>query len=618
MGKYDTAMRCAQIRNLIEENQYLTAMEEIEHLNFEQIPTISDLYLFAEIFLKAEKLDVAKELYYTAYRRTVSRPALYRLLMLVIRMGDVEEAKDLYLAYEIIAGMTLDTYELRYRLAKASGESRSQLIGILEELKKEEYTEEWGLQLARLYELEGLRDQCIEECQQLIRWFAVGSCVDKAKELMERCMSPNWVKPVDEEIPEIELLNPEEEPQTFAYAPAKVEELSPEEEVSEELESVAEEAEEVEEEEVSEELEPVAEEAEAEEVEEEEVSEELEPVPEEAEEQEEEEVSEELEPVPEEAEEQEEEEVSEESEPVPEEAEEELEPEETKLPKKGFLSRLVSYFKVDLDSLDDEMEDFPEELDTYKQQSTAEINVKAILAEGVDGIMEEEPVAEETEVAAAETVAKMTTAPISGVSGEKEILMRRKSAKLPVESLEKQLQEAEQQKQTIRLEDTMEFVPTKSHPLGKANDGFVYEDVSPNGIRYCTLKGGIYRLQQDRGLIHFALSGGADEISLAVAKKLFKELKKIHYFEAKNIGKISADKFGEVNLEEWAEKFVGGCMFISDAPSLSDESVKKLVGLMKQYQRQIVVILAGDYDEMDAFLSYHKEFEKKITYKIKL
>ena len=137
MGKYNSAVRCAQIRELIEENQYLEAMKEIEQMDFEKIPSITDIYLFADIFLKAEKLDVAKELYYTVYRRTASRPALYRLLMLVIQMGDIEEAKDLYLAYEIIAGMTLDTYELRYRLAKAEGEPRGRLIEILEQLKED-------------------------------------------------------------------------------------------------------------------------------------------------------------------------------------------------------------------------------------------------------------------------------------------------------------------------------------------------------------------------------------------------------------------------------------------------------------------------------------------------
>lgn len=65
-----------------EEKQYLEAMEEIEELRFEEVPTITDLYLFANLFLKAEKMDIAKELYYTVYHRTSSRPALYRLLSL--------------------------------------------------------------------------------------------------------------------------------------------------------------------------------------------------------------------------------------------------------------------------------------------------------------------------------------------------------------------------------------------------------------------------------------------------------------------------------------------------------------------------------------------------------
>ena len=107
MGRYDSSVRCAQIRELIEEKQYLEAMEEIEELRFEEVPTITDLYLFANLFLKAEKMDIAKELYYTVYHRTSSRPALYRLLMLTIRMGDLEEAKELYQAYEIVSGMTL-------------------------------------------------------------------------------------------------------------------------------------------------------------------------------------------------------------------------------------------------------------------------------------------------------------------------------------------------------------------------------------------------------------------------------------------------------------------------------------------------------------------------------
>ena len=587
MGRYDTAVRCAQIKDLIEENQYLTAMEEIEDMDFDKIPSIADLYLFADIFLRAEKMDIAKELYYTVYRRTASRPALYRLLMLVIRMGDIEEARDLYLAYEIVAGITLDTYELRYRLAKAEGAPRIRLIEILEDLKRDEYTEEWGLQLAKLYELEGMREKCIEECDDLKRWFGTGTIVEKAMALREKCMSPNWEKPHDDEIPEPEMPDLEEEITGFAQAPVSVEEIAPEKEVEnigdnhaeEEITGFAQDS-------VS--AEGIAPEKEIENIddnyaEEEAYNNQVEAAAAQvyAEEPAQEESSEEVAEEPESGEE-------------PEEVVEETEREEKS--QKGFLRRLVDYFKVDLDAMDEE-DEFPEELDTYKQQSTAEINVKEILAEGVDEIMEE-----------------------SVQAPEKEVLDVKATAKLPVESLEEKLQEMEQHKQVIKLEDTMnlESIQVKSHPLGNSTAEDGYEDISKNGVSYRSLKGTIYKLHQNEGIINFALVGGAEGISLAVAKKLFKELKKINYFEAKNIGKISAYKLDEVNLEEWAEKFIGGCMYIMDAPSLSDQSVNNLSNLIDKYQKQIVIILEGSYDEMDSFLSYHAEFGRKITYKVKL
>lgn len=529
MGKYNSAVRCAQIRELIEENHYLEAMEEIEELDFEKIPSIADIYLFADIFLKAEKLDMAKELYYTVYRRTASRPALYRLLMLVIQMGDMEEAKELYLAYKIVAGMTLDTYELQYRLAKAEGEPGSRLIEILEQLKEEEYTEEWGFQLARLYELEGRKQDCIRECEDLERWFGAGSIVEKAKALKKKCQSPTWVRPRQTDIPELEKEEPE--PVSYAQAPVAVEDIIPKQDIPLDQEEEVPEPQTVKEDVPPEKTEP--------------------------------------------------------------ESAEELEDGS----KEGLFHKIVNYFKIDLDTFIEEEEDFPEELDTYKQQSTAEINVKAVLAEGVDNVLEQPPHVP-----------------------EREVLDVEKTKKIPVESLEDRLQEVEEQKQVIPLEETMKQNQRviKSHPLGNSSTEEIHEDISRNGIGYLTLKGAMYRLRMDSGIIHFALTGGAEGMSLAVAKRLCKELKKYQYFEAKNIGKIEADKLDEVDLEEWAEKFIGGCMYIQDAPSLSDTSVKNLTGLMDRYEKQIVILLEGSYDEMDSFLNYHKEFEKKITYKVRL
>ena len=632
MGRYDSSVRCAQIRELIEEKQYLEAMEEIEELRFEEVPTITDLYLFANLFLKAEKMDIAKELYYTVYHRTSSRPALYRLLMLTIRMGDLEEAKELYQAYEIVSGMTLDTYELKYRLAKAEGASYETLIEILEELKKNEYTEEWGYQLARLYELQGRREDCIAECEDLMLWFGSGKIVEKAKELRENCLNPLWQKPNWEEIPEPEEPEDEEEVKV-AYAPAQVMDIASNEEPQSEPEvqpavlgdygmtrepaeeSVAEEVEEVEEEpdtetEVEEATEKPVEEPEAEELVEEPVEE---TVTEEVEEEPvEETVAEEATEKPVEEPEVEET-ISEENEDDSEKTEGESDKEEAEEAdhpkKKGFLNRLINYFKVDLDTVEDE-DDFPEELDTDKQETTEELDAKAIVAKEAQEIMETATAREEAEDDEMEEKdePKLETAV-------------KKQTTTQLESLEDQLEEMKEKRKVINLEDTMNLdkIRIKSHPLsGRPMEVEACEDVSVNGITYCTLKTAIKKMPQEERTIHFALTGAAPGISLAVAKKLFKELKKNQYFEAKNIGKIQAEKLDEVDLEEWIEKFIGGCMYIENAPALSEESVEKIREMIAKYGKQIVIVLEGDYEKMDDFLGHHRNLEKQICYKIRL
>lgn len=632
MGRYDSSVRCAQIRELIEEKQYLEAMEEIEELRFEEVPTITDLYLFANLFLKAEKMDIAKELYYTVYHRTSSRPALYRLLMLTIRMGDLEEAKELYQAYEIVSGMTLDTYELKYRLAKAEGASYETLIEILEELKKNEYTEEWGYQLARLYELQGRREDCIAECEDLMLWFGSGKIVEKAKELRENCLNLLWQKPNWEEIPEPEEPEDEEEVKV-AYAPAQVMDIASNEEPQSEPEVqpavlgdygmtrepaeelVAEEVEEVEEEpdtetEVEEATKKPVEEPEAEELVEEPVEE---TVTEEVEEEPvEETVAEEATEKPVEEPEVEET-ISEENEDDSEKNEEESDKEEAEEAdhpkKKGFLNRLINYFKVDLDTFDDE-DDFPEELDTDKEETTEELDAKAIVAKEAQEIMETATAREEAEDDEMEEKdePKLETAV-------------KKQTTTQLESLEDQLEEMKEKRKVINLEDTMNLdkIRIKSHPLsGRPMEVEACEDVSVNGITYCTLKTAIKKMPQEERTIHFALTGAAPGISLAVAKKLFKELKKNQYFEAKNIGKIQAEKLDEVDLEEWIEKFIGGCMYIENAPALSEESVEKIREMIAKYGKQIVIVLEGDYEKMDDFLGHHRNLEKQICYKIRL
>lgn len=451
MGKKREKVRqCRQIRLLIDDKKYTKALELIDELPLEEVGSLDDLYLFAELYEKAERIEKKKEIFYLIYNRTNSRYMLSKLLRLTIRMGDIEEARDLYFTYEVAGPVNLETFELRYLLAKAEGVPRQRLIEILEELKKEEYTEEWGFQLARLYELEGEREKCIHECKRLKLWFGEGKIIDKAMELQKRCESPGWVPPVEDEIPEIEEPDPDE---VFTYAapPVDVTDIEEAAAVEEEPAAVLQEAEE----------------------------------------------------------------------PDPRELQAEL------------------------------LEKKPAGMD-------AMLNSAIAFGESVS-----EPV-----------VAKKA------------------------EPAEKPVRKMIENKEELLEEDP--------------------EDISERGIHYRTMKSAINHVRYDDQTPHFVFAGGEERITLAVAKRITKELNHVGYVSVRSIVKITAEKLNGISLTEQAEKLAGGCMLVTGASELTREAVTALVEIMSRESQQIVVMLSAPFDEMDCFLAIYPELSDKLTYKIRM
>ena len=82
-----------------------------------------------------------------------------------------------------IAPHDILNYVLKYEICKAQGANIETLIGILEELKEQEYTEEWAFELACLYHKAGMADKCVEACDELVLWFGDGPYVERALDL---------------------------------------------------------------------------------------------------------------------------------------------------------------------------------------------------------------------------------------------------------------------------------------------------------------------------------------------------------------------------------------------------------------------------------------------------
>ena len=185
MRQYELAIRIAQIHHLVDERKYKKALTVIQTLDMRQVRSLSDLKVFAEVFTRTEQYDAAKATYLRIYRKSRTRRVLHRLIYLSIRTNALDDAEAYYQEYVRMHPSQRDALILRYRIEKAKGVPIGELIEILQELKQEEYIEEWAYELAKLYHRAGRRDECKRECEDILLWFGSGEIVERAKILIE-------------------------------------------------------------------------------------------------------------------------------------------------------------------------------------------------------------------------------------------------------------------------------------------------------------------------------------------------------------------------------------------------------------------------------------------------
>ena len=179
MGKYENMMKCAQIRTYANEKQYNNAHDVLKTLNVNHITAIADLNTIADVYIQLKKYSEAKDVYLKLYDKIQTRRVLYQLVYLSIKCEEMEDAEAFLEDYKKI-DKTVDHIILRYYIDKAKGLDRKVLIGHLQQLKREEYIEEWAYELAKLYHKEGMERECVAECSDIILWFGEGLVVEKA------------------------------------------------------------------------------------------------------------------------------------------------------------------------------------------------------------------------------------------------------------------------------------------------------------------------------------------------------------------------------------------------------------------------------------------------------
>lgn len=184
MDKYEYKLKLDQMKSLTAENNYSAAAEIADTINWHKIKNVNALMKAGEIYEKTGRYEESRDILLTAYDRSpIGRMIIYRLAEVAVKMGNYSEAQDYYQEFVEIAPHDNLKYVLKYEISKAQGADLNTQIGILEELKEQEYLEEWAFELACLYHKAGLSDKCIDACDELILWFGDGPYVERALEL---------------------------------------------------------------------------------------------------------------------------------------------------------------------------------------------------------------------------------------------------------------------------------------------------------------------------------------------------------------------------------------------------------------------------------------------------
>ena len=184
VDKAEYRIKLEQINNLAENGDFKGAAAIADTIEWKRVKSVRTLCMIGEIYEANRRYSDSEQILKYAYRQSsTSKTVLYRLAEIEIRMGFYDEAKKYYQEFEELSPHDTSRYILKYKLLRAQGAPLSEQIEVLREYKEREYTERWAFELARLYKKNGQKQRCIEECDDMILWFAEGKYVTRAMEL---------------------------------------------------------------------------------------------------------------------------------------------------------------------------------------------------------------------------------------------------------------------------------------------------------------------------------------------------------------------------------------------------------------------------------------------------
>ncbi len=187
MDKYETGLRIKEIRNLYKADDFVSAAQLAKDIDWPRVKNWDALAMMIDVYEQTGDIDGARDMAVLAYNRNLGgKKLVYRLTDILIKQGELDDAKELYKEYCSLARNSADRHILNYHILRAEKAPDSELITALENFRDGEVDEMYMYRLAQLYAKNGDTDKCINTCDDIALWFKDGEYAQGAVKLKKR------------------------------------------------------------------------------------------------------------------------------------------------------------------------------------------------------------------------------------------------------------------------------------------------------------------------------------------------------------------------------------------------------------------------------------------------
>ena len=187
MNKYELGIKIDQIKKLAAKKEYTEAAAIAKDINWTKVKDWQALATAINVQEAVGDYEEARDMAILAYNRNLGgRKLVYKLTEFFIKVGDFDNANELYEEYSKSSQHDVSRFILYYDLRKAQNASDNELVGILEDYREYEIDEKYMYELAKLYYKTGRKEECIKTCDNIVLWFQDGIYVEKAVQLKEK------------------------------------------------------------------------------------------------------------------------------------------------------------------------------------------------------------------------------------------------------------------------------------------------------------------------------------------------------------------------------------------------------------------------------------------------